>query len=587
MDTASVEQLDLSPRFGSYDLIERLGAGGMAEVWRARQSAHGASKTLALKLIAPHLTASVRHRRMFLKEARLSMMLSHSNIVQVFSVGMEGPRCFMAMEWIDGLNLAHLCRYCAKTDSPLPFEVVSFIIGELLSALSYSHELHTGSARQAIVHRDISPHNVLASVSGEVKLTDFGIARLSSEDSTGLHIQGKLRYMAPEQALGESRSPLVDLYAVGGVLQELLDGRRFRADVPREKLFAAVASGSVPPLTRANVPEPLLRLRAGLLEHDPTERIESAREALEILGAWATPPGARQMLAEIVRHHSGIDGPRSGLFANATASANERSADSGWPQTGARTISVPTGTLGSSEVCTQVAESSQKPALELVESAAPRSIRPHMMMVVALSVLALGAGMIMSALPLFSTQGIAKIDTDFRALSKRVVERQINTASGFTGTQPRDPSGDERSVEARGGAPDPVAVGLPPSPSLQPPEQAQQAEAPIQRAEPAAAAQAAHTRAKQTKAKNPASVTFAAHEFHYLEVRVNKRRLTLDPLAKVSLPPGRHDLSIREGGSETWIPAGKISVTSGGVYQANFKRPGAVDIIRKDSEAGH
>ncbi|HVH99099.1 MAG TPA: serine/threonine-protein kinase, partial [Enhygromyxa sp.] len=294
--------------------MRRIASGGMAEVWMGRRQAlGGASKTVAVKLLASHLAENPVYRRMFVDEARLTMMLTHSNIVQVFDVGEHGGRSYLIMEWVDGLDLTRLGDSLREHGEQLGFHVIAHVVGEVLRGLAYAHELNEGHEHSGIVHRDISPHNVLCSISGEVKITDFGVARLTSEETSGVHVRGKLRYMPPEQVRGESKHATVDLFAVGAMLQELLDGERFRAGLERDELFAMVLRGEIPPLQRRGVPAELVVLRNRLLASDRELRIQSANEALELLRRWSGYRNAADELAQLVRARAGVAAPRSGL----------------------------------------------------------------------------------------------------------------------------------------------------------------------------------------------------------------------------------------------------------------------------------
>jgi hypothetical protein len=305
-------------RLGDCELLSKIGSGGMAEVWMARKGkAGGVSKAVAVKLMSGALAADPRYRRMFLEEARVSMMLTHSNIVQVFDVGQEGDQGYLVMEWVDGLNLAQIGECMRESNSILPLVVTAHIIGELARALGYAHNVTNEGAPVGVVHRDISPQNVLISVSGEVKLTDFGVARVAHEDTSGLHVKGKLRYMAPEQLAGHGSAATVDLYALGAVLHELLDGRKFRDDA--DDLFTQAVGGVVPDLANPDIPRELDDLRLALLEPVPKRRLQSAEEVLERLGSWPGYRNAAADLAKVCRQQLGVKAPRSGLFPHTDA----------------------------------------------------------------------------------------------------------------------------------------------------------------------------------------------------------------------------------------------------------------------------
>ncbi|MCH9688911.1 MAG: protein kinase [Deltaproteobacteria bacterium] len=310
----------MSQTLGQYALVRRIGAGGMAEVWMGRRhGVGGAQKTVAIKRMLPEIAAEARHRRMFLEEARLSMLMSHSNVVQVFDAAEQQGQPYLVMEWVDGLDLAQLCAQLRARGQAWPAPLAGYIVGEILRGLGYAHHLiHEGQPR-CVVHRDVSPHNVLVSTSGEVKVTDFGVARLATDETSGAHIKGKLRYMAPEHLAGRSRDPAVDLFSVGAILHELLEGVRFRDEEDQDALYGQIMGKELPALTRTDVPPELASLRQGLLQPEPRQRIPSASRALEYLSAWAGYRNASTELATLCRREMGVLGPRSGIEASAVA----------------------------------------------------------------------------------------------------------------------------------------------------------------------------------------------------------------------------------------------------------------------------
>ncbi len=272
-------------RIGAYDLVERVGEGGMAEVWLARREGlSGAVKSCALKLMLPRIAADERHRKMFLQEARLALKLSHANIVSVFDAGEADGRLYIAMDWIDGVDLRAFSQKIWDIPMRFSIPVVCHIVGEILGALRYAHTYGIGGQSLGIIHRDISPHNVLVSSSGEVKLADFGIARVIGEDTSHMHVKGKLRYMPPEQFQGEP-TQASDLFAVGAILHELLTGRRFREGIESQEHWVRVlmTEEQVPPLGRDGVPPELENLRQGLLQAKMADRLQTADEALMLL----------------------------------------------------------------------------------------------------------------------------------------------------------------------------------------------------------------------------------------------------------------------------------------------------------------
>ncbi len=301
-------------KLGDYTLTRRLGVGGMGEVWMGRREAiGGAARDVAIKLLSAERASNAEARRMFLDEARLSMLLRNSNIVQVHNVAeTDDKTCYMVMEFVEGLNVAELSEKMREASEAMPDSIIAFIIGEVLKGLAHAHELRLAGERKTVVHRDVSPHNVMLSVFGEVKVMDFGIARVASEDTSGVHVKGKLRYMPPEQLRGETREPTLDLFAVGAMLHELLDGEKFRGNVIDEgRLFGMIFAGEIPEFRRApeTIPKELDELRRALLEPEPKDRIQSARQAFRRLTAWSGYRDTRFELDELVRRYVGQDEP--------------------------------------------------------------------------------------------------------------------------------------------------------------------------------------------------------------------------------------------------------------------------------------
>jgi serine/threonine protein kinase len=292
-------------RLGDYELLERVGAGGMAEVWMARRAPiPGGVQPCALKIIHGRFGKEHRYQRMFLQEARLALKLRHANVVSVLDAGEAAGRLYMALEWVDGVHLRDFVEHVRARVGALSVPLVCHVVGELLQGLRHAHGLRAGEQPLGVVHRDVAPHNVLVSSAGEVKLADFGIARVLGELSSGEHVKGRARYMAPEQLHGEP-TQASDLFAVGGILHELLDGRRFREGLERNKQWhRVVAEAPLPVLRRADVPAALEALRVGLLQPDAERRIASADEALGwLLRCPPWPAGAtslRQLYARCV-----------------------------------------------------------------------------------------------------------------------------------------------------------------------------------------------------------------------------------------------------------------------------------------------
>ncbi|MBA3460620.1 MAG: serine/threonine protein kinase [Deltaproteobacteria bacterium] len=234
----------MSRALGRYELLRPLARGGMAEVYLARRKSAGVEKWLVVKRIRAERATDVRFLDLFVREARLSMSLAHQNIVPVFDFGRIDDQVFLAMERIEGKDLGStIARAATKLLSPM---AAAFIAAECCQALDYAHRRKSPEgAALGIVHRDVTPRNILLSWSGEVKLTDFGIAALAGDAAS--NVTGTPAYMAPEQAKGETVDARADVYGVGLVLRELLTGQRARPGEEREATLAAARDGTLVP----------------------------------------------------------------------------------------------------------------------------------------------------------------------------------------------------------------------------------------------------------------------------------------------------------------------------------------------------
>ena len=213
-----------------YRVIERLAAGGMAEVYRAESAGlEGFKKKVAIKRVLPHLAEKKRFISMFLDEARLGAHLSHSNCVQTFDVGVGDNTYFIVMEYVDGCDLKILLESMRKAGRVITPSQAVYMCIKMCEGLAYAHSLkdETGKPLQ-IVHRDISPPNVLITRFGEIKIVDFGLAKASSqlEKSEPGIIKGKFSYLSPEAATGQEVDHRTDIFAVGIILWEILAGRK-------------------------------------------------------------------------------------------------------------------------------------------------------------------------------------------------------------------------------------------------------------------------------------------------------------------------------------------------------------------------
>lgn len=285
--------------YGRYGLLRRLAVGGMAEIFLAALHGDaGFEKQVVLKRILPHLSEDMGFVRMFIDEAMMASRLSHPNIIQVLDFGHAAGSYYMAMEYVPGIDLHKLLQRAQAAGRALSVPEVAAIGERIARGLAYTHNLtDVDGAPEAIVHRDVSPHNVMLSAQGEVKVMDFGIARAAARATRTLtgSIKGKLAYMAPEQARGEQATKLSDQFSLGAVLWECLSGRKLFAGDADVALVQQVAACQVPPLQalRPNLPQALLDIVARALHPDPLCRYPCLTELADALTALRYSLGAQ------------------------------------------------------------------------------------------------------------------------------------------------------------------------------------------------------------------------------------------------------------------------------------------------------
>jgi len=277
--------------FGKYRLVEHLASGGMADVWRAEMTgAAGVLKEVALKLIRGEHEARSDFVRMFVEEARLASRLTHANVVQVFEFDQIDGRYYLSMELVRGRDLGRVVERAREQGVRLGLARAVYVCAEVAKALAYVHRLADAGQPLGLVHRDVSPQNVLLSFEGEVKLADFGIARAMTRagfTAPGT-LKGKIAYMAPEQASGGGVDARADVFSLGVLLWELCAGRRLFARDSDAATLAAVLEGpppSPPSAWNEGVPPELDALVLGALEREPARRTGSAGEMGAALAA--------------------------------------------------------------------------------------------------------------------------------------------------------------------------------------------------------------------------------------------------------------------------------------------------------------
>jgi tetratricopeptide (TPR) repeat protein/tRNA A-37 threonylcarbamoyl transferase component Bud32 len=303
--------------FGKYLLLAKIASGGMAELFQGKiVSVKGFEKQVAIKKLLPHLTQDTNLVNMFINEAKLAALLTHQNIVQIYDLGSIEGTYFIAMEYLHGKDLRAISNKARKRTAPLPVEFALYVMSRICAGLDYAHKLRDFQGNHLnIIHRDISPQNVIVTYEGEVKIVDFGIAKAAthgSETKVGI-IKGKLAYMSPEQAAGKAVDHRSDIFSAGILLYELLTQRRMFEGAEMEVLERVRKAEFVHAETLVPALAPrIFAILERALAKDPDMRYQSCAEMLtdleESFSEFSVRPGA-----ELLGHYM------KGLFAEEIA----------------------------------------------------------------------------------------------------------------------------------------------------------------------------------------------------------------------------------------------------------------------------
>jgi serine/threonine protein kinase len=297
-------------QIGKYQILDRVAVGGMAELFKAQLIGQlGFEKLVAIKKILPHLAGDQSFVEMFIDEARITAQLDHRNIVSVFELGTDADTPYIAMQYVDGLDVLALLRECARAQIRLPPDLAALIARDVLDALDYAHNAYDVHGRPlGIVHRDISPGNVLLSWRGDVKLTDFGIARAAErrhKTETGT-LKGKYGYMSPEQVSGADVDARSDLFSIGILLAEMVMARRLFTSTNDLDILLMVRDARLDRLHKyaSEFPVELRVLTVRALQRRPEDRWQSAAQFRDALDDWirrTTRVTTRDLAAHIGR----------------------------------------------------------------------------------------------------------------------------------------------------------------------------------------------------------------------------------------------------------------------------------------------
>lgn len=305
---------NISPRgyfAGRYLLLEQAGQGSMATVWRAAMRwAHGLFRQVAVKQILPDLTARTKFVSLFVEEARIGSQLQHPNLVQVLDFGREQGCHYMVMEWVDGLDLGSWVEAHRAQGRATPWPLVTAVGVEALRGLGAAHGRLDHEGRPApVVHRDVTPQNILVGSNGVVKVTDFGLSRARDRSRITVPntVRGKPGYIAPEVAWCQNASAQSDIFCLGIVLWEALAGRRLYQGDSAVEVFQATRKAEIPDLRdyRVDLPEELREVLECALASDPAQRFANAQEMLRamtpILRKEGEPTDAQVLARSVVK----------------------------------------------------------------------------------------------------------------------------------------------------------------------------------------------------------------------------------------------------------------------------------------------
>ena len=298
-------------KFGQYVLLNKIATGGMAEVWKARmRGVEGFQKIVAIKKILPHLSDNQDFIEMFIDEAKLAAQLNHNNIIHIYDLGKIQSSYYIAMEYVDGSDLKTILKRSEERNHPLSSELAVFIASKIASALDYAHRKRDFEDQEiGLVHRDVSPQNVLISEEGDIKLCDFGIAKAASKASQTQAgaLKGKLQYMSPEQAWGRNVDRRSDIFALAAVLFEMLTNRKLFTGENEMSILEQVREAKViaPSELNDEVTPEIDAIVRKALQKEPGDRYQTAGEMARDLDSvlYSLRPTPTSADLAIFMHH--------------------------------------------------------------------------------------------------------------------------------------------------------------------------------------------------------------------------------------------------------------------------------------------
>lgn len=438
-------------RFGRYEVLGRLATGGMAEIYLAQEPIQGGGvRIVVLKVLRKQFASDDEFEQLFLREGRVAMLLAHPHISTVFEFGRWGGHFFIAMEYVEGGTLKEILERTGLHGGRLAPEVAVGIVAKVAGALDYAHTARDGHRKLlGVVHRDVSPHNLMVRFDGVVKLLDFGVAKVgqSDEESRSDAIKGKFGYLAPEQCLSEAVDARTDVFGLGVCLWEALTGRRLYKRGSQYDTFRAILEEPPPSIRELlpELPEDLDALVRKALAKEPDDRFGSAGEMQEALESWLTQRGSVATAARLRRQMAELfaDEIRSGPRLEVDSKVHER--------------------LRATSMHPPVSTSSRPPAMEATgldrspPVAAPRSLRKGR-----LAAALLAAALLVGAFVMFRSQRTpepsaaqrtqeaareeVRLEAERRARERQQADQEAARAEGARATAEREAAAADRAA---------------------------------------------------------------------------------------------------------------------------------------------
>jgi serine/threonine protein kinase len=585
-------------RSGKYRLMYQLGSGGMGQVWGGvRLGREGMVMPCAIKVLHPALAQTERERQRFFNEARIAAQLDHGRIVKVTDMSeVQGSPC-LVMEWVDGVNLR---EFTDKIGIRLELDVCLHVVGEILAALEYAHERTVAGTDAGVIHYDVTPGNILISSSGEVKLTDFGIARFSATaDGTMSRSMGTPRYMSPEQMSGRARRE-TDIYSLGVVFHELLAGERYLDGCDRQQFQTLVLDGYVPELNRPNTPAWVDQLRRQMLANQPDDRPRAVDALSLILQKTSHYHLAGQQLRELYQRVIGER--RSGLTElvdtddvpgayrrlcreRAPIPELERKAPrSGLSRGGTRTglpgFEVPITATEVLEESLPDMRDESLPGVPMPATAAPERLTARRLTtgLVAVSLLLVGVGV--GLLAARSGDGLEGADAPTPEQVVVAEQSKVLDAKSPAHADPKPPPRTEIATQLE---PEPEPVSVPD------PEPVSTAE-PVSASEPGPTVQPKPAPEPKPIKKQAAKVvvTFVIVGATSARLEVGPHSIQYNQIAMLELRPGKYKVRWRESDTQPWHAAGTVRVEAlakGAYYEARVGSSSVQVVQREEGSA--